>query len=429
MNNQQIFAALAVALAKDGRAALGTVVATRGSTPQKVGAKLLIHADGQSSIGTLGGGCVEGEVWQEAIRALAANRPSFASYELSDDYAGDNGMICGGTMEIMVDVWTAADLPLAQRAADELAAGHPCVLATVVEGDMLGGKLLLGSGRGDRWVVPDDFVSPILDSGVAEVKAEAEPKSKIQNPKLSEALRVALHDGGPLGIHEAGVINLTGYDAPLFIENLRGEAELIVVGAGHVAQALCQIASFAGFAVTVLDNRERFANAERFPAATQVLAQEIEATLPQLAIGPQTYIVIVTRGHQFDEGALRLVIDSPATYIGMIGSRRKVLLVYKRMLADGYDVAKLRCIYAPVGLEIGAETVEEIAVSIVAELIKVRRHGGDGAAGHMRDGVKIKDAPEKSLFVCRGEQRFALAAIATGCILLSCPRPSQRRGR
>ncbi len=367
MNNQQIFAALATALAEDGRAALGTVVATRGSTPQKVGAKLLIRADGQSSIGTLGGGCVEGQVWQEAIRALAANRPSFASYELSDDYAGDNGMICGGTMEILVDVWAAADLAVAQRAANELAAGHPCVLATVIEGDTLGGKLLLGSGRGERWLV----------SEVA--------------PAMGEALREALHDGGPLGIHEAAVINLTGYDAPLFIESLRGEAELIIVGAGHVAQALCQVASFAGFAVTVLDNREKFANAERFAAATQVLAEEIEATLPQQTIGPQTYIVIVTRGHQFDEGALRLVINSPAAYIGMIGSRRKVLLVYKRMLADGYDVAKLRRIYAPVGLELGAETVEEIAVSIVAELIKVRRSGGEGAAGHMRDGVKIKD--------------------------------------
>ncbi len=101
-------------------------------------------------------------------------------------------------------------------------------------------------------------------------------------------------------------------------------------------------------------------------------------------------MVIVTRGHQFDEGALRLVLDSPAAYIGMIGSRRKVLLVYRRMMADGYDVAKLRRVYAPVGLEIGAETVEEIAVSIVAELIKVRR-GVGGEARHMKDGLKIKD--------------------------------------
>ncbi len=365
MNNQQIFAALATALAEDGRAALGTVVATRGSTPQKVGAKLMICAAGSSSIGTLGGGCVEGQVWQEAIRALNVGRPSFASYELSDDYAGDNGMICGGTMEIMVDVWAAADLPLAQRAADELAAGRSCVLATVIEGDALGVKLLLGTGRGERWIVGES------------------------EPALAEAMLDALHDGGSLGLRETAVLDLPG--AKVFCESLRGQAELIIVGAGHVAQALCQVASFAGFAVTVLDNRERFANAERFPAATQVLAEDIEPTLPQLAIGPQTYIVIVTRGHQFDEGALRLIIDSSAAYIGMIGSRRKVLLVYKRMLADGYDVAKLRHIYAPLGLEIGAETVEEIAVSIVAELIKVRRRGGNGAAGHMRDGVRIKD--------------------------------------
>jgi len=362
MNNQQIFAALANALVEDGRAALGTVVATRGSTPQKVGAKLLIRADGQSSIGTLGGGCVEGQVWQEAIRALATEYPSFASYELSDDYAGDNGMICGGTMEIMVDVWTAADLELARRAADELAAGRPCVLATVVAGDTLGGKLLLGTGRGDRWMI-------------GEVAAG-----------LAAAIRDALDEA--LGLRDTAVLCLSEHDATLFCESLRGQAELIIVGAGHVAQALCQVASFAGFAVTVLDNRERFASRERFPNAAQMLAEEIETTLPRLTIGPQTYIVIVTRGHQFDEGALRLVADSPAAYIGMIGSRRKVLLVYKRMLADGYAVAKLRRIYAPVGLEIGAETVEEIAVSIVAELIKVRRRG-EGEARHMKDSLKI----------------------------------------
>jgi xanthine dehydrogenase accessory factor len=364
MNNQQIFAALADALAGDGRAALGTVVATRGSTPQKIGAKLLIRADGQSSSGTLGGGCVEGQVWQEAIRALATGRPSFASYELSDDYAGDNGMICGGTMEIMVDVWTATNLPLAQCAADELAAGRPCVLATIIEGNTIGGKLLLGTGRGDRWVVGE---------------ADAE---------LATAIRDAL--GEAIGLRDHAMLRLPGHNAAVFCESLRGQAELIIVGAGHVAQALCQVASFAGFAVTVLDNRERFANRERFPNAAQVLAEEIETTLPRLAIGPQTYIVIVTRGHQFDEGALRLVADSPAAYIGMIGSRRKVLLVYRRMLADGYDVAKLRRIYAPVGLEIGAETVEEIAVSIVAELIKVRR-GGRDEVRHMRDSLKIKD--------------------------------------
>jgi xanthine dehydrogenase accessory factor len=352
---------------------LATVVATRGSTPQKVGAKLLIRADGQSSIGTLGGGCVEGQVWQEAIRALAAGRPSFASYELSDDYAGDNGMICGGTMEIMVDVWTSADLALAHRAADALAAGRPCVLTTVIEGEAIGDKLLLAS---------DNSASSILNCDLGDVKSG--------DDQLAIGIQSAV-DGGALGLREAAVLGLPKYNATIFCESLRGQAELLIVGAGHVAQALCQVASFAGFAVTVLDNRARFANHERFPTAVRVLAAEIEPTLPSLTIGPQTYIVIVTRGHQFDEGALRLVVDAPAAYIGMIGSRRKVLLVYKRMIADGYDIAKLRPIYAPLGLAIGAETVEEIAVSIVAELIKVRRQGGEGAARHMRDELKIKD--------------------------------------
>lgn len=361
MNNQQIFTELVAALQEDGRAALATVIATHGSTPQKAAAKLLIKADGQHSRGTLGGGCVEAAVWQEAVRALANGQPRFAAYELSDDYAGDNGMVCGGTMEVLVDVWTAADLPLAEGVAAKLAAGQPCMLLTLLADAQLGGKALLSGGRGEHWQV-------------GNIAAE-----------LGATMREGLHDGGALGLRDYAVLDLAGQ--LVFAENLRGQAELIIVGAGHIAQALAYIAAFVGFAVTVVDNRESFANPERFPNA-QVFADDYATVLPQLTIGPQTYIVIVTRGHQFDEGALRMVLDTSAAYIGMIGSRRKVLLVYKRMLADGYDPAKLRRIYAPLGLAIGAETVEEIAVSIVAELIKVRRRGSEGEAAHLRAGVE-----------------------------------------
>ncbi len=359
MNNQQIFRALAEAIAEDGRAALGTVVATRGSTPQKVGAKLLIRADGQSSSGTLGGGCVEAQVWQDAIRALASGQPHFARYELTDDYAGDNGMVCGGAMDILVDIWPAADLELAQRVADELAVGRTCLLTTIVEGDGVGGKRLSGGAGDERWAMARNFSLP------HEAVDEAQPTPHLKSLPATSDQR----------------------PATIFHEPLGAQAALIIVGAGHVAQTLCQLASFAGFAVTVVDNRERFASAERFPTAAQVLAADIDATLPHLPIGPHTYIVIVTRGHQFDEGALRLVVNSPAAYIGMIGSRRKVLLVYQRMVADGYDPALLRRIYAPLGLEIGAETVEEIAVSIVAELIKVRRRGAEAEVQHMNGGL------------------------------------------
>jgi xanthine dehydrogenase accessory factor len=161
----------------------------------------------------------------------------------------------------------------------------------------------------------------------------------------------------------------------VFLEVVEPQPTLIVVGAGHIAVPLAQMGKMLSFEVIVLDDREKFANRERFPDADQVIADDFGPSLASLKITRTTYIVIITRGHQYDEEALMEVAESPAAYIGMIGSRRRVQAVRDNLAAVGFDPAKVDRVRAPIGLEIGAETPEEIAVSIMAEMIAVRRGG------------------------------------------------------
>ncbi len=161
----------------------------------------------------------------------------------------------------------------------------------------------------------------------------------------------------------------------VFLEVVEPTPTLIVVGAGHIAVPLAQMAKLLSFEVIVVDDREKFANRERFPDSDQVIAADFGPTLASLKITRATYIVIITRGHQYDEEALMEVAESPAAYIGMIGSRRRVQAVRDNLAGVGFDPAKVDRVRAPIGLEIGAETPEEIAVSIMAEMIAVRRGG------------------------------------------------------
>jgi xanthine dehydrogenase accessory factor len=161
----------------------------------------------------------------------------------------------------------------------------------------------------------------------------------------------------------------------VFLEVVEPQPTLIVVGAGHIAVPLARMGKILSFEVIILDDREKFANRERFPDSDQVFAADFGVTLAQLKVTRATYIVIITRGHQYDEEALMEVADSPAAYIGMIGSRRRVQAVRENLVNVGFDDAKLERVRAPIGLEIGAETPEEIAVSIMAEIISVRRGG------------------------------------------------------
>ena len=246
--------------------ALVTVVRAQGSTPQRAGAKMLVWADGRT-VGTIGGGCYENDAFWKAREAIASGRPSLVHYELNDDFAQENGLICGGRMDVHID-------PLAP------------------------------------------------------------------SPRL------------------------------------------YIIGAGHVGYHLARAALEAGFHIHVVDDREKFANAERFPG-TDIVVQPIPEWLAQADLPASAYIVVVTRGHQNDLDAVRALATRDLKYLGLIGSRAKIARIYDALREEGIPSDALARIHAPIGLEIGAVTPAEIAVSILAELIAVRR-GADTSGMAMK---------------------------------------------
>ncbi len=268
--NREVFTAVADALERGEPVALVTIVSTIGSTPQRIGAKMLVFADGRI-VGTIGGGCYENDAFWKAREAIANRRPQLVHYELSDDLAEESGLICGGQMDV-------------------------------------------------------------------------------------------------------------------YIEPIEPSPELYIVGAGHVGFHLARLAQEVGFHVHVVDDREKFANRERFPGATEVVAENISAWLERTAIPPHASVVVVTRGHTNDLEAVRALAPRRLRYLGLIGSRAKMARIYEALQADGMPPNMLRQVHAPIGLDIGAVTPQEIAVSILAELIAVK-HGK----------MKSRDAAEISM--------------------------------
>lgn len=253
------------------RAALATIVNVRGSVPSVAAAKMLVLEDG-SILGTVGGGCVEGDVRRGAQEVMRDEKPRTFTFNLDQTPDDDTGLVCGGSLQV--------------------------------------------------------FVEPILPA------------------------------------------------PPLY-----------VFGGGHVGLAICKVASLAGFDVTIVDDREAFANRERFPEAHAVVCGEWDAELAEIAPPESAFLAIVTRGHRHDMRVLRWAIETPARYIGMIGSGRKVLAVFDQLAAEGSARQQLERVYAPIGLEIGAVTPEEIAVSVVAEMIAIRRRSKE-ALPHSRNRIR-----------------------------------------
>jgi xanthine dehydrogenase accessory factor len=261
--NQEVFSAVADALERGESAALVTIVSTMGSTPQRVGAKMLVFADGRI-VGTIGGGCYENDAFWKAREAIKTRRPELIHYELSDDFAQETGLICGGTMDV-------------------------------------------------------------------------------------------------------------------YIEPIEPSPELYIIGAGHVGFHLARLAADVGFRVHIVDDREKFANVERFPQAVEVVVDDIPVWIDRANLPAHAYAVIVTRGHTNDLEALRVLAPRELRYLGLIGSRAKVARIYDALVADRMAPEILERVHAPIGLDIGAVTPQEIAVSILAELIAVK-HGKEHPA-------------------------------------------------
>ena len=249
-------------------AALVTVIATEGSTPQKAGAKMLVYPDGRI-VGTIGGGCVEAEMTWRARQSIEARKPQVASYDLTPDQAGEDGLVCGGRMQV-------------------------------------------------------------------------------------------------------------------FIEPIEGTPTLCLFGAGHVAQPLARMAKASGFRVQVADDRIKFANRERFPDVDLLVVDEFAAAAGQMTLGPNTYAVVVTRGHKGDGEALRAVVGKGLRFVGLLGSRPKLVHLASALEESGVPPEELAEIHCPLGIEIGAVSPEEIAVSVLAQMIAVRHAVPSSAIAPMK---------------------------------------------
>lgn len=337
------------------KVALSTIVSSKGSLPMSKKAKMLVRPDGQI-VGTVGGGCLEADVWAEAKHVIAQETPSLQKFILTEKHAGENGLNCGGNVEIFTEpLLPGRDEAVLKEITRIVAQRDVAVLATLVSGGDAHHKMLVDAQQ----TVWGSLGHPELDQTVI---------------RQVEALETI-----PEGLLKVVALDVDGVERKIFLESICPEPTLYLFGGGHVSYAIAQIAHMVGFRIVVVDDRPMFANRERFPMASETLTLDMETALDHLTIDELSYLVAVTRGHQHDKPVIRQAVKTRAGYIGMIGSRRKIALMWKDLEAEGINRALLEAVHAPIGLDIGADTPEEIAVSVVSELVQVRRQKGKPA--------------------------------------------------
>jgi xanthine dehydrogenase accessory factor len=330
---------------------LATVTRISGSTPQVPGSSALFDSKGLVT-GTVGGGYTENKVREIAMENAASGRSGHYHFNLHSDIEAKDEAICGGRISVLVDADPLKCIEGYDRikeAADKRING---VLVTKVT------EREDGSAEIERtWVSSEDTADKLV-----EFLPIAEQLTKsIFEPRL----------GGYKDI----IVTREGKDILYLLETVMPRPKLVIAGAGHVGKAVSHIGNWLGFEVTVIDDREEFANRENLPSADHFIVENIEKALSEYDKKPDTFIVIATRGHSDDAGALRACINSGAGYIGMIGSHRKVALMKKNFIENGIvSEDRWNQIYTPVGLEINSKTVEEIAVSIAAQMIKIKNN-------------------------------------------------------
>ncbi|HLX37559.1 MAG TPA: XdhC family protein [Candidatus Binataceae bacterium] len=372
-NPDQIWAEALRTLERGKPFVLATVVNVRGSTPREVGAKMIVRDDGQ--FGTIGGGCGEAEVFRKARLLLDdKSEARLAEVDLTGDFDQQEIGTCGGIMDVLIDRWAPeTDLPLAKKLADAAEHSHPAALLTVVDP----GRRTVGVGARTVIDPADRDISALarvgLDSFAMEQVAERAADS-----------HAGLVEVGESGLHHTTRIEPNGTPR-IFIDPIAGAQRLIIVGAGHIAQPLAAMGSMLGFHVTVIDDRHQFANRERFPTANEIIVKPFQAAIDGLRLDKHCYLVSVTRGHAYDEEAVAAALRQPCGFVGMIGSKRRVRTTLDRLAEAGIARERTEDVHAPLGLDIGAETPEEIAVAIIAEIVRERR---TGIRDQMTMGVK-----------------------------------------
>jgi xanthine dehydrogenase accessory factor len=354
-----IYFEIVKALEKGEKGALATLITRVGSAPRGVGAKYLVKGDG-SSHGSIGGGCVEAEVWQKAQGVIEDGQAGVLHFSLTAEQLAEGGLICGGNIDIFVEPLRHDSLQIYRDALRIKQRGGFAILATVLSLDGVapggdGSKALLrfSGEKTGRLSSGEELEQKIL--------AQGEPLLKEKKPKV-----MVWHS-------ETG--NSSWKKSEVLLEPIFSEPTVYLFGAGHVSKEIAPLAKRVQFKLVVIDDREMFSNRERFPEADEVIVSEFEKSFDGLQIDPSSYIVIVTRGHLYDGFVLEQAIKTDAGYIGMIGSKKKIRVLFQNLIQQGTPKEKLDRVFAPIGIDINSETPEEIAVSIVAQLIKVRGGG------------------------------------------------------
>ncbi len=345
-------------LARGGRICLATIVRQWGSAPRSVGTHCLVRPDGEI-LGTIGGGVLEADVIEAARRALNEGAAELHHFRLMGRDAAQSEMICGGDVDVYLEPLDPADqggagfLARSSEALARVAArGESALMATLVSPGAMPGL----AGRRLLWTQGEGTIG--AEDGPPEVWGEL--LSHIG--ELSQGFQPCLWPGARV---------LPGQEI-FFLEPIFNRPVVYICGGGHISLCLAPLLKTVGFGVSVIDDRPEYANQRRFPMADEVWVRDFRRVFEGLAMGPLAYVVIVTRGHLYDKEVLAQALERPAAYVGMIGSRRKRDLIYQALERQGISPERLARVHSPIGLAIGAETPEEIAVSIVAELIAAR---------------------------------------------------------
>lgn len=330
--------------------AVATVIETWGSAPRGVGAKMAMTADGRIT-GSVSGGCVEGAVYESGSQVLEDGRPQLLHFGVADETAWDVGLACGGTIEVFVEPLDPALYRFVHGLLDE---DETFATATVIDGPahLLGSKLVVQ--RGGRLF---GQIDPALDGPVAAVTRTILASGRSARRKLD----LPDTDVGPF---------------ELFIEVLQSAPTLIMVGGVHIAIALTRIAKALGYQTIVVDPRRAFGSQARFPHVDRLIQAWPEEAFASLSLTPATAVVLLTHDPKIDDPALHVVLGSPAFYVGALGSTKTHARRVKRLTKDGIPEEWIQRIHAPIGLDIGAQTPEEIAVAIMAEIVAAARSSG-----------------------------------------------------
>lgn len=320
-------------LREEKKGMVATVVSKAGAAPREEGAKMFIGED-KKCFGTIGGGRLEGDIIDEALKTMDATEARLLHIRMDAKAVADEGMLCGGNVDVLLEPLQMRHKEVYKGLADCAKKGVSAILVTKLKTSPLQKCLVDRNGVSMGDTISEDEAANLRD--------------------FWNESRVRFMDDD------------------IVVEPILAFSNLYIFGAGHVSQFLSKVAKMVDFNVTVVDDREEFANRERFPEADNIIVKDFAEAFRYLDFSCEPYVVIVTRGHSHDAIVLEKSIEQPSRYIGMIGSKRKVRMVLDYLRDKGVDKNIIESIYAPIGIDINSETPQEIAISIVAQLIQTR---------------------------------------------------------